>query len=108
MSITVSICWVPMSVPADRATLLQQMVSIAMVCYNHLAIKMINIGHNIDINECQINGGGCEHNCSNTDGSFMCLCQQGFSLASDGLLCDGKKLLHSYVHYYVHGQTYKF
>ena len=44
----------------------------------------------IDVNECQTNGGGCEHNCSNTVGSFECLCQQGFSLASDGLQCNGK------------------
>ena len=45
-----------------------------------------------DINECETNGGGCEHNCSNTVGSFECLCQQGYSLASDGLQCNGKCL----------------
>ena len=44
----------------------------------------------VDINECQTNRGGCEHNCTNTEGSFNCLCQRGFILASDGLQCDGK------------------
>ena len=47
----------------------------------------------LDINECLTNEGGCEHNCSNTMGSFECLCQQGFILASDGLQCDGKLTL---------------
>ena len=32
VSMTVSICWVPMSVLVDRATLLWWMVSLAMVC----------------------------------------------------------------------------
>ena len=42
-----------------------------------------------DINECNTNNGGCAYNCTNTLGSFMCSCRNGFQLASDGLGCDG-------------------
>ena len=31
----------------------------------------------------------CDHSCSNTDGSFICLCDSGFTLASDGHTCNG-------------------
>ena len=43
----------------------------------------------LDINECETNEGGCEHICNNTMGSFECLCQLGFNLASNGLQCNG-------------------
>ena len=46
-----------------------------------------------DINECGTNNGGCAHNCTNNQGSFMCSCRSGFQLASDGMGCDGKALL---------------
>ena len=44
-----------------------------------------------DINECQTNNGGCEQICNNTDGSFECSCNQGYSLSSDGTNCIGKQ-----------------
>ena len=46
--------------------------------------------HNLDINECQTNNGGCEQICTNTDGSFECSCNQGYSLSSDRTNCIGK------------------
>ena len=40
----------------------------------------------LDINEC-INGSHlCEHNCYNTNGSYVCDCQPGYQL-SNGLTC---------------------
>lgn len=43
-----------------------------------------------DIDECSDNNGGCAHTCSNSDGSFSCGCEAGYSLGSDGLACEGK------------------
>ena len=45
------------------------------------------------MNECQIDNGNCEHMCTNSDGSFQCLCSRGYSLAPDNLKCDGKNNL---------------
>lgn len=36
----------------------------------------------IDINECEVNNGGCSDVCINTVGSFMCTCSAGFEFAS--------------------------
>ena len=44
----------------------------------------------IDINECDDNNGGCEQNCTNTDGSFQCGCRSGFTLNEDRRTCSGK------------------
>ena len=41
------------------------------------------------MNECLDNNGGCDHNCTNTIGSFECSCQPGYDLDSDGLACVG-------------------
>ena len=43
-----------------------------------------------DINECESNNGGCQHNCSNSVGSFQCSCLPGHTLDSDGFHCSGK------------------
>ncbi|XP_053386927.1 uncharacterized protein LOC123542089 isoform X2 [Mercenaria mercenaria] len=42
----------------------------------------------IDIDECAVSNGKCEHNCTNTDGSFECTCKDGFRVNSrDTLKC---------------------
>ena len=46
----------------------------------------------LDVDECQINNGGCAHSCNNTDGSFKCSCGSGYTLAMNGLNCDGKEI----------------
>ena len=43
-----------------------------------------------DVDECQINNGGCNQTCTNTYGSFQCSCGLGYILATDSLDCDGK------------------
>ncbi|XP_038673885.1 vitamin K-dependent protein S-like [Scyliorhinus canicula] len=40
-----------------------------------------------DINECNVNNGGCEHTCSNMDGSYQCLCNKGFTKQPDNRRC---------------------
>ena len=43
-----------------------------------------------DIDECLSDRGGCEHNCTNIEGSFQCSCSQGYSLADGGFQCIGE------------------
>ena len=42
-----------------------------------------------DTNECSIANGGCEDVCINTNGSYLCDCQDGFELSTDGHNCTG-------------------
>ena len=45
----------------------------------------------IDIDECDISNGGCEHNCTNTIGSFVCSCNDGYNLTENALNCTGMR-----------------
>ncbi|XP_061399860.1 protein tolkin [Musca vetustissima] len=40
-----------------------------------------------DIDECSINNGGCQHECRNTIGSYVCSCHNGYSLHENGHDC---------------------
>ena len=42
----------------------------------------------IDIDECLVSNGGCEHICLNTNGSYHCSCQSGFKLTNN-IFCSG-------------------
>ena len=46
----------------------------------------------IDVDECNTANGGCDHNCTNTVGSFICSCDTGYQLDESGLNCIGKSL----------------
>ena len=50
-----------------------------------------------DIDECALGIGGCQHICHNTDGSFYCSCNDGYTLESDGINCIGKLTLQMYI-----------
>ena len=41
-----------------------------------------------DIDECL--NSPCEHNCTNTVGSFVCSCPEKYIVANNGLTCAGK------------------
>ena len=47
----------------------------------------------VDVNECDINNGGCEHNCENTEGSYKCSCLANYFLNRDGHTCTGEFLI---------------
>ena len=47
----------------------------------------------LDNDECTLNTDGCDHNCINTPGSFVCTCNSGFFLGLDQKTCQGKALL---------------
>lgn len=42
-----------------------------------------------DIDECALNNGNCQHNCSNESGGFSCQCAAGYQLDQDGHSCTG-------------------
>lgn len=42
----------------------------------------------VDVDECATDNAGCSQNCRNTDGSFECSCETGYTLNSDNLSCD--------------------
>ena len=42
-----------------------------------------------DIDECVEGTDGCDHNCTNTDGSYYCTCMDGYKLESDNHMCTG-------------------
>ncbi|XP_041374591.1 fibrillin-1-like [Gigantopelta aegis] len=44
-----------------------------------------------DVDECNVNNGGCEYGCKNTFGSFDCYCDQhGYKLAEDKFHCEDR------------------
>ena len=45
----------------------------------------------LDVDECAIANGGCEHVCINTDGSFYCDCRDGHMLESNNRTCEGNE-----------------
>ena len=43
----------------------------------------------LDIDECTRGTSGCDHNCTNTDGSYYCTCMDGYEQESDNHTCTG-------------------
>ena len=44
----------------------------------------------VDVNECTKNP--CDHECTNTDGSFTCSCNNGYELDENGRNCSGMNI----------------
>ena len=51
-------------------------------------IIAIQLSKYIDVNECDLNNGGCDDNCINTVGGYYCECREGHTLIN-GTLCIG-------------------
>ena len=43
----------------------------------------------VDIDECAVENGGCDHTCHNTSGSYYCTCNEGYLLLEDKKGCTG-------------------
>ena len=50
-------------------------------------VKLISSKICEDINECDRDNGGCQHKCVNTDGSYRCRCDKGYTLDIDQHHC---------------------
>lgn len=58
-----------------------------------VAIASFHICCCLDIDECALNISGCEDECTDTVGSFICSCNRiGFELAANNLNCTGKEV----------------
>ena len=67
-----------------------------LFCSPALISIMYEIISFIDIDECYYENGGCQHECTNTDGSYECSCYDGYELNSDGKTCSGLCCRHIY------------
>lgn len=43
--------------------------------------------YSTDVDECAVNNGGCQHECKNTLGSYVCSCHNGYTLQDNGHDC---------------------
>ena len=58
--------------------------------YKHSLPKLkCNLIRNTDVDECKVGDDTCHVNaaCNNTDGSYICSCNEGFT--GDGITCQG-------------------
>lgn len=76
----------------------QVMTVIVMVGPQHLynIVIILTVSHYIylDIDECLEGTDGCVQLCSNIVGSYVCGCNSGYRLATDGHACNGIYLIH--------------
>ena len=81
---------VALFVHADKGLFYTVMVYAAKVWQNHNKHNVdTKLGSCplIDINECRVDNGGCQHSCKNQVGLFRCLCKRKFYLAPDLKSC---------------------
>lgn len=73
------------------------MVHLCFVClFFFLSLSFMYHGTRADINECEQVPKPCAHQCSNSPGSFKCICLPGQQLLGDGKSCAGLERLSNY------------
>ena len=75
VSVILGIHWNLTIITAQVMTL----IYVAIFIYNQLS----------DIDECTLGINGCNQNCVNTDGSYLCSCFAGYHLMSNQKTCVG-------------------
>ena len=63
-------------------------------------VNQVFFNISVDLDECQVVNGGCEHTCVNTYGSYYCECDDGYSLNEDKHTCTREYMLQIQVHTY--------
>lgn len=48
----------------------------------------------LDVDECRLDNGNCDHFCVNSLGSYECACKEGYRLGVNRWSCIGKLFLH--------------
>lgn len=66
------------------------------VFFFSLSLSFMYHGTRADINECEQVPKPCAHQCSNSPGSFKCICLPGQHLLGDGKSCAGLERLSNY------------
>ena len=72
------------SLSADGYSCQGEKLLCQLYLYNMICLMSIIL---IDVDECLESNGGCDHNCTNSEGSFQCSCRSGYHLAVDNLNC---------------------
>lgn len=78
----VSTLWAAICVTVSQG--LKKLLSFPLVKVNQYPteplfhISVINLLYIIDVDECTVGNGGCEHYCNNTIGGFQCHCKNGY------------------------------
>ncbi|XP_012939390.2 growth arrest-specific protein 6 [Aplysia californica] len=54
----------------------------------HIRVILFYTHFASDIDECAVSNGGCSQVCDNQPGTFRCLCNSGYTLASDSIACN--------------------
>ena len=81
--------WAPMSAPAILGSLeMESHVKVPHFCY--CIVLLENVGYSADLNECVSNPCHVNATCADTQGSFICTCNDGFT--GDGLTCQSESL----------------
>lgn len=57
--------------------------------YYYTSIYLVVLCVLLDDQECDIDNGGCQHTCINTDGGYYCSCNQGYQIDDDHKSCKG-------------------
>ncbi len=74
--------------------LVKHVVLVCNYVYLETALTDCNNNYCVDKDECLVNDGGCEQNCHNSEGSFSCSCNDGYTIAANGFDCTGMKIIH--------------
>ena len=69
--------------------------NISYTCGCPIGYEMNVSGNCTDVNECD-KETNCQHTCVNTEGSFYCICDKGYKLASNGYECDDVNECHEW------------
>ena len=88
----VKIPMVPLSVAVTQDS--AGMDSLAAVSSNFLLSYSYPLITHVDINECDSTPCDVNAMCQDTNGSFVCACNSGFS--GNGFICSSKLLIHQY------------
>ena len=66
---------------------------LSMYCtyvHTYITIKIYIHSLHPDVDECSDENDGCSQTCTNTEGSYICGCNTGFVLDSNGATCNGE------------------
>ena len=77
---------------AERATYwmeMQRHATVQLKLKFHVSLTTTSDIPCTDIDECSDSNGGCDQQCLNLEGSYECLCEEGYSLIST-ILCMGR------------------
>ncbi len=56
-------------------------------------MSLFKLFYTLDIDECDTSNGRCNHVCTNTNGSYECTCDVGYSLNEDSHTCSGNNAI---------------